>query len=199
MLTLLRARILTPGGGSVAAYVGALAAALVTMVARLTLGRERYAAAGPLVTPIAERGGLIASELEQLAIRDAEAYAQVSDAYKRPKTTDTEIADRHRAIQDALIGAARIPLTVARLCHEIAGMADAVATHGNSNAITDAGTAALLAHAACAAADYNVRINTKHITDLALATTLGDESRALARATEQLTLQVRSRVEAALV
>ena len=144
-----------PGGGSVAAYAGALSAALIRMVAGLTLGRKKYAAVESEMTVIAGNAHKLSEALSRLVERDAAAYAAVSAAYKLPK----DDASRAGAIESALLGAAEVPLETARLCAEAAALAADVAGKGNSNAITDAGVAALLADAGCRGAAWNVRVN----------------------------------------
>jgi glutamate formiminotransferase/formiminotetrahydrofolate cyclodeaminase len=144
-----------PGGGSVAAYAGALSAALVRMVAGLTLGRKKYAAVESEMTVIAGNAHKLSEALSRLVERDAAAYAAVSAAYKLPK----DDASRRDAIEKALLGAAEVPLETARLCVEAAALAADVAAKGNSNAITDAGVAAVLAEAGCRGAAWNVRVN----------------------------------------
>src|SRR5512141_1483121 len=128
-----------PGGGSVSAYAGALAAALTRMVAGLTIGKKKYVAVEPEMTVVAANADNLSLALLNLVERDADAYALVSAAYKMPK----EPADkRNEAITKALLGAAEVPLETARLCAQAAELAVSVASKGNSNAITDPGVAA---------------------------------------------------------
>ena len=150
-----------PGGGSVSAYAGALSAALVRMVAGLTIGKKKYAAVEPEMTVVAATADSLASSLSTLVDRDAEAYKLVSSAYKLPKDSD----NRDEAITRALLGAAEVPLETARLCAQAAELAAAVAAKGNSNAVTDAGVAALMASAGCMGAAFNVKINVASLSD----------------------------------
>ena len=145
----------TPGGGSVVAHVGVLAGALVQMVAGLTVGRAKYAAVDAEVRDIARQATELSGQLGQLVERDAAAYGAVSAAYKLPKTD----ANRQQVITEALLGAARVPLETARAAARVAALAASIAEKGNTNAVSDAGVAALLAEAACRGAAYNVRIN----------------------------------------
>ena len=144
-----------PGGGSVAAYAGALSAALIRMVTGLTIGKKKYAAVEPEMTIVASNADALTASLAALVERDADAYAAVSEAYKLPKDS----ADRIERIDKALLFAAKVPLETARLCAQAAELAAAVAAKGNTNAVTDAGVAALLADAGCRGAVYNVRVN----------------------------------------
>jgi glutamate formiminotransferase/formiminotetrahydrofolate cyclodeaminase len=152
-----------PGGGSVAAHVGALSAALTKMVAGLMLTRPRFATVHGQMTNIVEEMDRIAVQLSALTERDAEAYATVMQAYQLPRETENEITAREDAIREALWHAARVPLQVARLCARVVEVEVEVVKLGASNAITDVGVAALMTEAACKGAAYNVEINVNGI------------------------------------
>jgi glutamate formiminotransferase/formiminotetrahydrofolate cyclodeaminase len=149
----------TPGGGSVAAHAGALAAALTQMVAGLTVGRKRYASVEGEFKELAVRAAELGQRLSALVELDAKAYEAVTVAYKLPKEPEEAATRRDAAITAALIGAAEVPLETARACAEVVDLAEVAAARGNSNAVSDAGVAALLADASCRGAAYNVRIN----------------------------------------
>lgn len=149
----------TPGGGSAAALAGALAAALAAMVANITLARPRFAGVHPEMRAIAEEATRLAAELDALRAADAGAFARVTDARARPAGTAPERAARDRALQEALLGAARVPHAVAAHAARVAELCAAVAARGNPNARTDAAVGAELALAAARAAFYNVRVN----------------------------------------
>src|SRR5579862_5839856 len=151
----------TPGGGSVVAHVGALAGALVQMVAGLTAGRPKYADVDAEMRKVAAEAAEVTRELSALVERDAASYNAVSAAYKMSKTDPT----REGAIIKGLIGAAEVPLETARVAARAAVLAAIVAEKGNTNAVSDAGVAALLAQAACRGAAYNVRINVAALPD----------------------------------
>ena len=169
-----------PGGGSVAAHVGALAAALAQMVAGLTIGRKKYAAQEESMKAMALDASALVATLSALVQRDADAYGAVSNAYKLPKDTPEQITARDAAIQAALLLATEIPLATARCCAAAAQHAASAAKFGNTNAVSDAGVAALMAHAAAKGAAYNVRINAKDLTDRAVAAQLiADTEQAL--------------------
>jgi glutamate formiminotransferase/formiminotetrahydrofolate cyclodeaminase len=155
----------TPGGGSVAAHTGALAAALAQMVAALTIGRKKYADVESDMQEVARRGAELSRRLNELVALDAQSYAAVSNAYKLPKDSPEQQATRSAAITAALIGASEIPLETARAAAEVAALAEVTASKGNTNAVSDAGVAALLAEAACRGAAYNVRINVAALSD----------------------------------
>ena len=183
-----------PGGGSVAAYAGALSAALIRMVAGLTLGRKKYIAVEPEMTVIAGNAQALSEALSRLVERDAAAYAAVSAAYKIPK----DDASRMQTIDTALLGAAEVPLETARLCAEAAALSASVAGKGNSNAVTDAGVAALLAEAGCRGAAYNVRVNVNSLADKASGAHLEAEAAALVDAARAAAAEAQAEVEKAL-
>jgi formiminotetrahydrofolate cyclodeaminase len=168
-----------PGGGSVSAHAGALAAALVQMVAGLTIGKKKYATVEPEMKELALKAVSLANTLESLVKRDAEAYSLVSDAYKLPKEPPDAATLRLQAVTKALLKAAEVPLETARVAADVADLAAIVAEKGNSNAITDAGVAALLAEAACKGASYNVRVNVSALEDKAKGEPLAREAKEL--------------------
>ena len=187
-----------PGGGSVAAYAGALAAALAQMVAGLTLGKKKYAAVESEIAEVASSAAALMEKLAGLVASDAVVYSAVSAAYKMPKGTETEIDARKHAITTALLAAAEVPLETARACAGVADLAAAVAEKGNSNAITDAGVAALLAEAGCKGAAYNVRINVASLEDRSAGEHLVREVMELVQRVEARTKATSQLVEGAL-
>ncbi len=187
-----------PGGGSVAAIAGSLAAALTGMVATLTLGRPRYREIEDEMRGVALESERLRNELEALAARDAEAYASVTDARRLPSAEPHDAAHRARAIQGALFAAARVPLEVARLSERVITLIITVAQRGNCNAISDAGVAALMANAACTAAAYNVRVNVKLLGDVDGARELAESALALEASVERRAKQVADLVNTAL-
>src|SRR5438552_1768549 len=187
-----------PGGGSVAAHAGALAAALAQMVAGLTIGKKKYAAVDSEMKDAALRAVALGNQLAALVKRDADAYAQVSEAYKLPKEPAEAAARRTETITNALLKAAAVPLETARAAVEVAQIAVLVAEHGNRNAITDAGVAALLAEAACKGADYNVRVNVSALDDRAKGKALASESGTLVLKAVALASSVAERVESVI-
>ncbi len=154
-----------PGGGSAAALVGALAAALVTMVTNLTLGKEKYAGAQDQMADLKVNAEFARSRLSELITLDAEAYSAVAEAMRLPKDSDEEKGARSVALQKALRGAAEVPLTVAEAAAEVARLSLPAAELGNVNAISDAAVAAVLADAAAHSAALNVKINLAWLDD----------------------------------
>ncbi|MCX5765927.1 MAG: glutamate formimidoyltransferase [Gemmatimonadetes bacterium] len=187
-----------PGGGSVSALAGQLAAALAQMVAGLTVGRKKYAAVEPEMKELALAAVTLGNQLSALVTKDSDAYALVSNAYKLPKETPSEQAARDAAILRALITAAEVPLETARACAAVAALAVTCATKGNTNAVSDAGVAALLADAACRGAAYNVRINVAAMSDKSAGTALAAEAARLVAETAAAAATATAAVERAI-
>ena len=155
----------TPGGGSAAALAGTLAAALVAMVARLTIGKKAYAGVDAQARDILAEAEQLRAELRRLVDEDAAAYAGVSQAYKIPK------ADPHRAqaIDDALLAAARPPADVVKRGRRLLALAQTIEHIGNKNAVSDARVAGMLARTAIDGATENVNANLAGVSDQARA------------------------------
>jgi glutamate formiminotransferase/formiminotetrahydrofolate cyclodeaminase len=187
-----------PGGGSVAAHAGALAAALAQMVAGLTIGKKKYAGVEAEMKEIALKAVSLGNTLSALVKRDADAYALVSEAYKLPKEPADAAARRAEAVTTALLKAAEVPLETARASVEVARLAALVAEKGNANAVTDAGVAALLAHAACTGAAYNVRVNVQALDDKSKGEGLASEAVRLVKDAGDFAAKATDAVERAL-
>lgn len=187
-----------PGGGSVAAHAGALAAALAQMVAGLTIGKKKYASVDAEMKDAALKAVSLGNTLASLVKRDAEAYSHVSEAYKLPKEPADAAARRSEAVTAALLKAAEVPLETARASVEVAQLAAIVAEKGNTNAVTDAGVAALLAQAACKGAAYNVRVNVQALDDRSKGGSLAREAEQLVKKAGELAERATSAVERAL-
>ena len=154
-----------PGGGGAAALAGALAAALLSMVSRFTLGRTRYRESWPHIEPLlAESEGLRRTLLET-ADDDARAYGAVAAAMRLPRATGSQRRERRIALQAALRGAAAVPLETAQAARRALDLAATAAEYGNPNLVSDAGVAAALAEAALQSAALNVRINLAFMRD----------------------------------
>jgi glutamate formiminotransferase/formiminotetrahydrofolate cyclodeaminase len=157
----------TPGGGTVAAFAGALASCLATMVANLTLGRKKYAAVEPAMRELKLEAEGLRGELLALARRDSEAFEGVLAARRAPESTPAEREARAARITAAELEACRVPLAAAAGCAAVVRLAERAASHGNVNAVSDAGVAGLLARAAGDGALLNVEINLKSLVDSA--------------------------------
>ena len=165
-----------PGGGSVSALNGALAAALSAMVANLTVGRKKYAEVNDIMEELSSRFEKLSSRLIEDVDRDSDAYNRVFAAFKMPKETDEEKAIRSEAIQRETKYAAQVPMEVARAVYEVLPMIDTVAQKGNSNAVTDACVSMMCARTAILGALLNVRINLTSIKDEAFVNAMREEA-----------------------
>ena len=155
----------TPGGGSAAALAGTLAAALVAMVARLTVGRKPYAAVDAQARDILDEADRLRAELRRLVDEDATAYEGVSRAYKIPKLDPQRV----QAVDEALLAAARPPAEVVKLGRRVLALAQTIEHIGNKNAVSDARVAAMLATTAIDGATENVNANLAGMSDQARA------------------------------
>ena len=172
-----------PGGGSVSALNGSLAASLAAMVANLTVGRKKYAEVNDEMEGLSARLTGLSAQLLNEVDRDAEAYDRVFAAFKLPKETNEEKAVRTEAIQRETKYAAEVPMEVARTVHAMLPLIDTVARKGNSNAVTDACVAMMCARTAVLGALLNVRINLTSITDEAFVKEMSAEAERLERET----------------
>ena len=154
-----------PGGGSVAALSGSLAAALAAMVANLTVGKKQYAAVRKEMSALAERAQQMKASLVGAIDEDTDAFNGVMAAMRLPKATPEEQEARARAIEDGYQQAARVPLGTARLCLQAIELAGEVARKGNVNSASDAGVAALMGRAGVEGAALNVLINLGTVKD----------------------------------
>jgi glutamate formiminotransferase/formiminotetrahydrofolate cyclodeaminase len=154
-----------PGGGSAAAYAGAMGAALVAMVAGLTIGRKKYAAVEAEMQAILVQAGELRKELTDGVEDDSAAFEAVMGAFKLPKETEDQQKGRAIAIRVATLNAARVPLHTVRNAVKVMELAGRCAKDGNLNAISDAMSGSALARASLTAAGYNVRINLNSLED----------------------------------
>ncbi|MFZ6027024.1 MAG: glutamate formimidoyltransferase [Chloroflexota bacterium] len=158
----------TPGGGSAAAHTAAAAAALVAMVARLTVGKKKYADVQARMQEVIEQAEALRHELTLAEARDAAAYEAVMAAMRLPKDTPDHERFRSEAIQAATLNATQAPLEVVRQAVDVMELALEVVTYGNVNAVSDGGVAGGLARAAIDGAALNVRINLQSLDDAAV-------------------------------
>ena len=168
-----------PGGGSAAAYAGAMGAALVAMVARLTIGKKSYQAVQPQMNEILKQAERLRAELTEAVQADSAAFEAVMAAFKLPKNTEKAESDRNTAIEEATKGAAQVPLKVSQNAVSVIALAERAAALGNLNAISDAASAAALARASLTAAGCNVRINVASLNDRAAGDAFLDQLQAL--------------------
>jgi methenyltetrahydrofolate cyclohydrolase len=161
----LASRKATPGGGSAAGVMGAMAAALLSMVCNLTIGKAKYRDFEGELNAVLARTEQLRGQLTEMIQEDVESFGAVIEAYAMPRQTQEELALRAQAIQTALKEATQVPLRCCRVCCEIIDLSAVVAQKGNTNVLSDAGVAVLAAHAAVRSGALNVMINVKAITD----------------------------------
>lgn len=154
-----------PGGGSVAALVAALGAALVSMVGNLTLGKEKYASVQAEIEELLKASEQVRSELQDLLQQDTEVYAGVSAAFKMPRDTEEEKEARRVKVQEGLKAATEVPFRITEKCSDVARLSLTAGEIGNVGAVSDAGVAVLLAEAAAQSGALNVKINIGSIED----------------------------------
>jgi methenyltetrahydrofolate cyclohydrolase len=159
----------TPGGGSVAALLGAQAAALTSMVCNLTLGKPKYAEVQQQIAQLLEQAEALRSEMTAMIKHDIDAFDALMACYALPKASDEEKALRQERIQTALKHAVDVPLACAQASARALKLSKTAAEIGNLGVVSDAGVAALCAHAALKSAALNVYINTGSLKDKAWA------------------------------
>jgi glutamate formiminotransferase/formiminotetrahydrofolate cyclodeaminase len=190
----------TPGGGAAGAYAGAMAAALVAMVARLTVGKKKYADVEPEMQSVITSAEKLRADLTASVAADIAAFDDVMAAYKLPKDSESEIEAREEAIEQAMTVAAEVPLKVTRDASSVLGLAAVVAEKGNINAVSDSGSAAGLALASARAAALNVRINAGLVKDREAAKFWLDEvstlEHSLTETYESISRTIRNRMNA---
>ena len=155
----------TPGGGSAAAILGAMGAALVSMVCNLTIGKKKYVEVEGEMKDVLAKAEDLRHRLTGMIQDDVRAFDTVMGAYGMPKETDAEKTSRGEAIQDALKLATDVPIACCRVAREVIDLALVVSEKGNLNVISDAGVGLLTANAALRSAALNVFINAKMISD----------------------------------
>jgi methenyltetrahydrofolate cyclohydrolase len=186
----------TPGGGGAAAVCGAIGAALVSMVANLTIGKKNYQAVAEDLKAVNEKAERLRAELTHAIEEDVAAFDSVMGAYGLPRATDEEKAKRTLAIRAALKDATLAPLRAAKACFEVIRLSAAVAEKGNLNVISDAGVAVLAANAGLRSAALNVFTNAKAIKDREFAEKHLTEVNALLAQAAEMTEQVYQTVRA---
>jgi len=183
-----------PGGGSVAALGGALAAGLASMVGELTRVREKYAAVQGDMEQLCVRGKELARQLLELIDKDTAAFAAYLAALKLPKETEEDKSVRRAAMQAAAKKTVEVPLHTLELCAEAGELALTAIREGNANAVSDAAAAGQFAHAAAVSAAYNVRINLPGVKDPAFVS----EKLAACRAALERSGRTLGRIEEAI-
>lgn len=164
-----------PGGGSISALAGALAAALGQMVANLTVGRKKYAAVDEEMRQLLPELARQQQALLEAVDEDSRAFDQYMDALSMPKDTQEQQEARKNAMQAGLKAAAQVPLGVAQRVQTLFPALELVVTKGNANAVTDGMVATMMARTAILGAVYNVRVNLRSIQDEAFTAALAQQ------------------------
>ena len=169
-----------PGGGSISAYMGALGAALGTMVANLSSHKAGWDERWEEFSDYAERGQAIMAELLHLVDEDTEAFNRIMAVFAMPKSTDEEKAARSAALQEATLYATQVPLKTMKASLKVFEIVKAMAEIGNPNSVSDAGVGALAARSAVLGAQLNVKINAAGLKNREVADILVAEAEAIA-------------------
>lgn len=154
-----------PGGGSVSAMCGSLSAALAKMVAGLTVGKKNYLAVSDQMQKVVDEMPAYIESLKEAIQEDSNSFDGVMAAFKLPKETEEDKAKRRKAIDDATVIAAKVPLKTAETVAQLFPTLEFVAANGNKNAMSDIAVATMLARTAVFGALYNVRINLAGLPD----------------------------------
>jgi glutamate formiminotransferase/formiminotetrahydrofolate cyclodeaminase len=184
-----------PGGGSVAALMGSLSAALTSMVAALTVGKKGYQDVDEEMKAVAVTAQSLKATLVNAVDDDSESFDQVMAAMRLPSKTDRDREHRDKMIEEATKGAVAVPMSVLRRCQELLDPVQAVAERGNTNSASDAGVAAHALRAAASGALLNVLINLGGLSDQSFVTRTGDEASAIRRTIDERCDQVAKLVE----
>ncbi len=184
-----------PGGGSISAYMGALGAALGTMVANLSSHKAGWDERWKEFSDWADKGQYLLSELLLLVDEDTAAFNRIMDVFAMPKSTDEEKAARKLAMQTATLYATEVPLRTMRVSYKIFELVRAMAEEGNPNSVSDAGVGALAARSAVLGARLNVRINAAGLEDRDVANRLIAEADSIAKKAEIVEKEVLAIVE----
>jgi len=168
-----------PGGGSISAYMGALSAALATMVANLSAHKRGWDDRWKEFSDVAEKGQSIMNELLTLVDEDTRAFNRIMDVFAMPKGTPEEKAARAAALEEATLNAAKVPLRTMEASLRALPLAKEMAEKGNPASASDAGVAALAAVASIRGADLNVRINAAGLKDRKTAEDLASKASAI--------------------
>ncbi len=169
-----------PGGGSIAAYMGALAAALGTMVANLSAHKAGWDERWEEFSNYADGGRILVDRLTALVDEDTEAFNRIMAVYAMPKSTDEEKAARAEALEKATLYATEVPLNTMKTAFDAFELLEVMAREGNPASVSDAGVGALAARAAVLGAQLNVRINASGLKDRTRAEALCDEADEIA-------------------
>ncbi|MGX2040342.1 methenyltetrahydrofolate cyclohydrolase [Methylocaldum sp. MU1018] len=180
----------TPGGGSAAAIMGAMGAALVSMVCNLTIGKKNYEAVEPEMKELLAEAENLRARLMDMVRADVEVFGKVMAAYGLPKETDEQKNARSQQIQSTLREATDVPLECAKACAEVIRLSKAAAEKGNRNVVSDAGVAVVAAQAALKSAALNVYVNAGAIKDEGFVSSRLDELKGILDGMDNLSEEI---------
>ena len=184
-----------PGGGSISAYMGALAAALGTMVANLSSHKAGWDDRWEYFSNWADNGMAVMNELLYLVDEDTAAFNKIMDVFGMPKSTDEEKAARAEAMEVATLYATQVPLRTMKAAYKAFEVVRAMAEEGNPNSVSDAGVGALAARSAVMGACLNVKINAAGLKDRAMADALVKEAEEIQAAAQRAEAEILAVVE----
>jgi glutamate formiminotransferase / formiminotetrahydrofolate cyclodeaminase len=179
-----------PGGGSASAFAGAAAASLVSMVARLTIGKKKYAEVEARMQTVLTQSEALRNDLTRAIQLDASAFESVMAAYRLPKDSSEQVEVRRKAIEQAILLATQVPMGVANKSLRVLELAEQVIRFGIESALSDGAAGATMARAAITGAGYNIRINTKDLPSSLAAPYLA-ELAGVERQTEEIETRIR--------
>ncbi|MCT4605113.1 MAG: cyclodeaminase/cyclohydrolase family protein [Marinisporobacter sp.] len=183
-----------PGGGSIAALSGAIAAALTEMVSNLTIGKKKYIEVEEEMKAIKEEAEKYRMKFVEDIDKDSYAFNEVMKAFKLPKETEEEKEVRKATIQETTKKATLVPLQVAKDAFEIMAIMEKIVVKGNQNAVTDGAVAAMMARTSVLSALYNVKINLGSIKDKAFVEKVTKEVKELEEQVEKVEKDILSKV-----
>ena len=178
-VTVLASNAPVPGGGGASALVGAIGTALGNMVGSLTVGKKKYADVEEEMVALKAKCDAIQSDLLRLIAKDAEVFAPLAKAYGLPKDTEEEKAHKAKVLEECTVMACSVPMEIMEKCCEAIEAIAQFAAKGSRLAVSDAGCGAACCKAALQSASLNVFINTKSMTDRAVAERLNAKANAM--------------------
>ena len=184
-----------PGGGSISAYCGTLAASLTTMVANLSSHKRGWDDKWEFFSDWAKKGLDVQNELIDLVDKDTDAFNQIIESIRLPKVTEEEIKKRNEAISKATKNAILVPLSIMEKAYDCMKITKEMALHGNPNSISDAGVASLCAIAAIKGGLLNVKINCKDFDDLKFIESINKKTDSIIKKSKKLEIEIMNIVE----
>ena len=184
-----------PGGGSISAYCGTLAASLTTMVANLSSHKRGWDDKWEFFSDWAKKGLVVQNELIDLVDKDTDAFNQIIESIRLPKVTEEEIKKRNEAISKATKNAILVPLSIMEKAYDCMKITKEMALHGNPNSISDAGVASLCAIAAIKGGLLNVKINCKDFDDLKFIESINKKTDTIIKKSKKLEIEIMNIVE----